>query len=305
MIFLITGASGFLGKILSKCVLDAGNELITLGKTGNNINVDLSQKSIDIQLPYSDIIVHAAGKAHTYPKTNLDSEDFFNVNVRGTENLLNSINKKLKPKKFILISSVSVYGLNQGENINENYPLNAKDPYGLSKILTEKLVEDWCKSNNVHFLILRLPLIAGPNPPGNLGKMVDGIRNGYYFNVDKGNARKSIVLADDIGALITNLPDVFLSGIYNLTDGYNPSFSELSSYISNELNLKKPMSLPMWLLNPLAKFGDFFSEKFPLNTNKLNKISLNLTFNDDKARNFIGWKSNHVVGTKNFSKSNN
>lgn len=53
------------------------------------------------------------------------------------------------PKAFIFISSVAVYGRENGINISEDAPLLAKDPYGLSKIQAEKLVLDWCVRNNV------------------------------------------------------------------------------------------------------------------------------------------------------------
>jgi nucleoside-diphosphate-sugar epimerase len=297
MIFLITGANGFLGKIISQYIHDRGNKVITLGRTGNDINVDLARNQNSFHLPYSDVIVHAAGKAHFYPKTRADRKEFFDVNVNGTETLLNSINTTLKPRKFIFMSSVAVYGLDQGHGITEDYPLKANDSYGLSKISAEKLVEKWCKNNGIEFLILRLPLIAGPNAPGNLGKMINALKKRYYFNIDGGKAKKSVVLASDIANLIMNLPDNFESGIYNLTDGYHPSFLELSNHISSELGLKKPLNLPLWFIKPVSLFGDIFGHNFPLNSIALKKISFDLTFNDDKARNKLGWISNFALNS--------
>jgi nucleoside-diphosphate-sugar epimerase len=129
------------------------------------------------------------------------SSEFFNVNVIGTSNFLESLSVSI-PKQFVFISSVSVYGLIEGENIDESHPLLALDPYGKSKIEAEKLVKEWCKERNVICTILRLPLVVGVNPPGNLGTMLRAIKNGYYFNIAGGNANKSMVLASDISKFL-------------------------------------------------------------------------------------------------------
>lgn len=87
------------------------------------------------------------------------------------------------PKAFIFISSVAVYGCDSGENITEEHSLDGTTPYALSKIKAEKYLEGWCIMHNVKLSILRPSLIAGPNPPGNLGAMIRGIRNGKYLSI--------------------------------------------------------------------------------------------------------------------------
>ena len=85
-------------------------------------------------------------------------------------------------------------------------------------------------------VIFRLPLIAGPNPPGNLGVMIDGIKKNRYFNIDEGRAHKSIVMAEDVASWIAAVAPI--GGTYNLTDGYHPSFAELAALIANQLDKK-------------------------------------------------------------------
>lgn len=104
-------------------------------------------------------------------------------------NLLRGLEKNKLPKEFVFISSLAVYGKEEEVNINENYPLNAKDPYVLSKINSEKLIQDWCKKDNVICTILRLPLLVGESPPGNLGAMIKA-NKGYYFNIGGDKAKK-------------------------------------------------------------------------------------------------------------------
>ena len=132
MKILITGSNGFFGKcILRK--LSMLSSVTTLSRNNSDLLFDLVNNIPN--LSNFDIVIHAAGKAHSVPKNDLENDAFFDVNVKGTQNLLHGIEASGKlPKSFIFISTVAVYGLNQGNNINEKAPLLAKDPYGLSKI---------------------------------------------------------------------------------------------------------------------------------------------------------------------------
>jgi nucleoside-diphosphate-sugar epimerase len=286
---LLTGSNGFLGKIIKDHFLLG--KIITVGRNNTNIICDFSISTPSL-IPV-DLVIHVGGKAHSVPKTLADKQAFFDVNVRGTSNLLKGIENSGIPKSFVFISSVSVYGKENGDLIKENDTLLAKDPYGLSKIEAENLVLNWCDKYNVICTILRLPLIAGPNPPGNLGAMIKGIQKGYYFNIAGGQGKKSMVLAEDVVKNILKISEI--GGIYNLTDGYHPSFSELSSYIAIQLCKGKPMNIPIWLAKIIAKFGDLLGSKAPINTNKLKKITSDLTFDDTKAREAFGWNPTRVL----------
>ena len=289
MIALLTGSNGFLGKIIKDHFLLG--KIITLGRENANIICDFTL-SIPSLVPV-DLVIHAAGKAHVVPKTLAEKQDFFNVNVQGTINLLKGLESTGIPKSFIFISSIAVYGKKQGNLINEIDTLSANDPYGLSKIQAEQLVLDWCKRNNVVCTILRLPLLLGPNAPGNLGAMIKGIKRSYYFNIAGGIAQKSMVLASDVAQCILKVSEI--GGIYNLTDGYHPTFAELSNYISIQLGKGKPMNMPLWLARIIAKLGDLLGSKAPLNTNKLKKITSDLTFDDTKARESFGWNPTPIL----------
>lgn len=293
MKILLTGASGFLGSILLQEFLSQGHSLKTLGRGNNDdLKCNLSSNAPILLSESFDMVVHCAGKAHSIPKTTLEKQEFFDVNVRGTRNLLEGLVSNL-PKFFIFISTVAVYGLEEGTMINEESPRLATDPYGKSKIQAEQLVQDWCFKNNVICTILRLPLIAGPNPPGNLKSMINGIKKGYYFNIAHGKARKSIVLAKDVAHIIPIAAAI--GGTYNLTDNYHPSFAELAKLIANQLNKSEPSNIPSWLATCIGKLGNLLGQKAPLNTKKLYKITSDLTFDDTKAFRLLHWKPSPVL----------
>lgn len=291
MKILLTGGSGFLGKIL-KQELEKNNLVITLGRgDSNQIRCDLSKEIPNI--PPVDMIVHAAGKAHVIPKTQAQKKEFFEVNLDGTIHLLKGITAL--PKTLVFISSVAVYGLEEGLNISEDAPLLGETPYAKSKIDAEDLVRRWGLEKDVNVLILRLPLVVGPNPPGNLGAMIKAIRAGFYRRMGDGLAKKSMVMAEDIAR---SLPDwLNKSGNYNLTDGVHPSMAELDSKLAEKLG-KKVKKMPLWPLRILAKIGDRIPG-FPLNSYRLAKLSHSLTFSDQKAQAELGWTPRSVL--ENFN----
>ena len=293
---LLTGGSGFLGRVILATITDW--EITTLARTNADINTDIIN-TIPI-LPIIDVVIHCAGKAHLVPKTDVEKQDFFNVNVQGTQNLLGALAMQPKlPRAFVLISTVAVYGKQCGTNFNEETPLMATDAYGLSKIKAEKIVSEWCEKNHVKCTILRLPLLAGSNPPGNLGAMIRGIKKGYYFNIAGGKAKKSIVLANDVAKIIPTAAE--MGGTYNLTDGVHPSFAQLSKMISSQLKKKPPLNMPYFIAKALAITGDLLGKISPINSDKLHKIISDLTFNDSKAIEILKWKPQSVL--KSFTLS--
>ena len=290
---LLTGSSGFLGKIIKNYLRLKQYNIISLGRSNIcDVVCDLGKQKPFISHGI-DIVIHAAGKAHSVPKSEKEGQEFYDVNVIGTKNLLLGFGKNNLPKQFIFISSVSVYGLSVGKLINEQAPLLAKDPYGLSKVSAEQLVIDWCVHNKVTCTILRLPLLVGHNPPGNLGAMVKAIKNGYYFNIDGGIAKKSMILAKDVAKCIPLVGPV--GGIYNLTDGFHPSFQLLSEVIATSKNKKKPPNMSIFIANFLGFFGDFLGDKAPINSMKIKKITSDLTFDDSKIRKLLNYKTESVL----------
>lgn len=289
MKILLTGSNGFLGKYLKEGLKT--NSLKFLNRSKSDFNYNIASEVPVINEKF-DLVIHNAGLAHIIPQKK-DKKLFYDINVIGTKNLLKSFSKNILPHRLVFISSISVYGLKQGLNINEDSPLLANDPYGKSKIEAENIVQTWCNENNVICTILRLPLIAGINPPGNLGSMIKGIQKGYYFNIGGGHAQKSIVLASDIPKHILNAAEI--GGIFNLTDGMHPSFYDLSKIISKQFGKSFVPNLPLSLAYVLAKFGDLIGDKFPFNTNKLSKTSNTLTFNDSRARVTFGWNPTPVL----------
>jgi len=287
--FLITGANGFLGKYIVNAA--SNRSFRTLGLSGCDYNVDLSTMVPEFEETFSKVI-HAAGLAHIQPESKKTDQRFFEVNEIGTANLLKGLEKfPHPPKSLVFISTVAVYGLDEGENLDESTLLRGNTPYALSKIKAEELITNYGTKHNVKTLILRLPLIVGKNPPGNLGSMICALKKGYYFGIDDGSARRSMVLATDVASLV-----VFgtgKSGIYNLTDGQHPSISDFEKALATRLN-RKIKHIPDQLVRVAAKTGDYM-RFIPINTLRYKKINSTLTFSDEKARHELNWNPRPVL----------
>lgn len=295
MTLLFTGASGFLGSNIIQ-LLNGAYNIISVGLSPQDTYLVDIATDIPTFIDAFDVVFHAAGKAHSVPKTEAEKRLFFDVNLQGTKNLCTALERSGIPKAFIFISTVAVYGCDSGENITEEHPLNGTTPYALSKIKAEKYLQGWCAMHNVKLSILRPSLIAGPKPPGNLGAMIRGIRNGKYLSIAGGKARKSVLMVQDIANFLPML--IEKGGIYNVCDSYQPSFRELEMVIYKQLNKKLPLSIPYWFAKSMAIFGDCFGEKAPINSLKLRKITHSLTFSNEKAMRELGWKPMNVL--KNF-----
>lgn len=289
---ILTGASGFLGRSIHSSLCNKYH-IDSLGRNSRmKICCDLSEEVPFITTKY-DLVVHTAGKAHSIPNSHLEIQDFYNVNFEGTKNLCLGLEKAGVPKAFIFISTVAVYGCESGDLITEEYPLNGNTPYALSKIKAEQFLEEWAKQHNVILSILRPSLIAGPNPPGNLGAMISGINSGKYLSINGGKAKKSIVMAQDIANLIPLL--IEKGGVYNVCDSSNPSFHDLELLISKQLGKAKPFNLPLWLAKAFGVLGDCMGKYAPINSSKVNKITSSLTFSNEKIKKELNWEPLDVL----------
>ena len=264
MKLLFTGASGFLGNGI-RSLLDRMYTVATVGLLSqNDYTVNIANEIPELHERY-DIILHAAGKAHSVPRSEAEKQMFFDVNLQGTKNLCAA--------------------------------LNGDTPYAMSKRLAEEYLQKWCYEHNVILGIIRPSLIAGPNPPGNLGAMIYGIRSGKYLSIAGSQARKSVLMVQDIAKLVPLLAEK--GGIYNVCDSHHPTFRELETTICRQLDKKLPLSIPYWVAKCMALAGDCLGRKAPINSLKLDKITKSLTFSNEKAIRELGWKPTNVL--ENFN----
>lgn len=289
---LFTGGTGYLGHNV-KPILDQIYQVTTIGITDrDDIKADFVTDVPTLPQQY-DVVLHAAGKAHTYPKTEAEKQAFFDVNYKGTIHLCDALEKVGVPKSFIFISTMAVYGSDGSTIVTEKHPLNGETPYAVSKIKAEEYLIGWCKKHNVILGILRPSLLAGPNPPGNLGAMIKGIQKGRYLSINHGKARKSFLMVYDIAYVIPSLVQV--GGIYNICDDESVSYRQLEEIICKQLGKKLPPTIPMWLAIIFAKVGDLLGKIAPINSVKLMKLTRTSVYSNTKIRSALNWQPLNIV----------
>ena len=292
---LLTGASGFLGsRIYAELIQN--HTVTTLGRTlvsDRHITSDLTEPLPSLAYASYDWVVNAAGKAHSVPRTAAERADYEHVNVQGTTQLLTALEQMpVLPEALVHVSTVLVYGRLSGELLDENTPLGATDAYGLSKIRAEALVREWGQRTGVRVTILRLPVVVAERPNGNIATLMNAIRGGYYVRLGDGHARRSMVRADDVAAIIDRAAGV--SGTFNLTDGCHPEVSELEDALARYVGRKQLIrAVPMAMARAVATVGDginvIVGRRFPLDTLALQKLTNSLTFSDELARRQLNW----------------
>lgn len=212
---LVTGASGFLGRAITKVLVDANYEIIGIY---NKNKIEKSESRSDFhRVKFSqaditdknrldasigdikaDVVIHCAGLAHQFGKT--DKERFRKVNVVGTENIC-ELALKLSAKRFILISSVSVYGNRDSSLTNmitENHPCSPRDIYAESKLESEEICRKICLDNQVNLSILRPATIIGEGDRGNVNRLINLIDKGYFLWLGSGSNYKSLIYKNDV-----------------------------------------------------------------------------------------------------------
>ena len=289
---LFTGATGFLGSNVL-ALLKENYEVETLAlDTNATHNVNLVTDDIILNKKY-DIVLHAAGKAHVIPRTPAEEKMFYDINYEGTKKVCVALENVGVPKSFVFISTVAVYGCDIGEMITEEHSLDGDSPYAKSKIMAEQFLQDWCLKNNVVLTVLRPSLIAGKNPPGNLGAMIKGIETGKYLSIAGGVSRKSVMMACDLAKVLPLCEEK--GGVFNICDDSYPSFHELELLISKQLGKKPPINIPYWVANCMAHVGNLLGKKAPINSARLEKIVKSLTFSNEKIKKELGFVPTDVL----------
>jgi nucleoside-diphosphate-sugar epimerase len=267
--YLITGGNGFIGNFIKGKLISDLNTVKTLGKSRkNDYQIDLTKNFIKIS-EHFDIIIHSASIVHEPSHSNSFVKQKILKDLEITFNFLKCI-EGISFKKLIFISSVSVYGLNYGKNIDVSQKISPMAGYGLSKAISEKIFIQ--NINTEKLLILRLPLVNGQNPKGNIRKALNAIESGKMILFDGNLALKSVLELEDLYSFLS-IKSLNFNGIHQLKS-YDIKFND---FIKG-LTTKKIRSFPLIIL----KIMFFITSVMGLKKirNSLIKISSDLTFID-------------------------
>ena len=140
-------------------------------------------------------LFHLAGVIH--PAKGV--KQFYEVNVKGTQNLLVKA-QQYKFRKVVIISSSSPCGGNPSSEhrFTEDSPFNPYMHYGKSKMLTERAVQRFQENFDLDITILRGCWFFGPHQPSRQTKFFSMIKNGKFPLVGSGKNKRSLTYIDDL-----------------------------------------------------------------------------------------------------------
>ncbi len=243
MKILVTGASGFLGghlvdKLISKdygvrALVREGSDLRNLNATKVDLfRGDLSEKeSLKCIMDGIDLVVHAGAC------TSGSWQNYKDSTIVGTKNIL-ELALTSDIKKLVYISSIDVYGVNQGEKdslINEASLLERYEekvgPYAKSKILSEKIVQEFSRNSKFPIVIVRPGIIYGIGCKTFLPHIGLSLFGGKVFlKIGRGEKRLPLTHIDNTVEAIVRLLESKNSAdeIYNIID---PKYIRQKEYL--------------------------------------------------------------------------
>lgn len=218
---LITGASGFIGKHLTRKI---SNYVLPIDKNGKKIDLRVREKVLELKKV--DVVIHLAGK--TPSKENFSKNVFFDHNVKGTLNILEYCVKK-KIQKLIFVSSY-VYGKPKYNPIDEKHIVQPHNSYTKSKFLAEELCKSYGKEFGIDVIILRPFNIFGDLQKSGflVSNIIKSINDKKQITIlNKKNKRDYLFIDDLVDAIIKMLDYESKFEIFNVGSGESHTFEEL------------------------------------------------------------------------------
>jgi UDP-glucose 4-epimerase len=185
---LVTGGAGYIGSHAVAELLDSGYEVIVLDNLENGYRENVDSRATfclgdvrdiatfeEIFINHKiDTVMHFAGYIKVGESV-LEPNMYYLNNSYGVMNLLEVMNK-YEVKNIIFSSTAATYGEVQGDDlVTEEYPQNPINPYGMSKLMAEKIIFDAAKAYGIQYSIFRYFNVGGAHEKYNIGQKGDGV----------------------------------------------------------------------------------------------------------------------------------
>jgi nucleoside-diphosphate-sugar epimerase len=303
---LVTGAGGFVGRILLPTLALAGNRVVaalrarpdTPSKSEGGRSVYFDLRDVDASMAAFediDVVVHLAGLAHA-PAKESDAGILQEVNVVGTRNLARSAAAS-GTKRFIYLSTVKVHG---EETTDRPFSVadepDPKDTYAVSKLEAERELRKVESESGLEVVIIRPPLVYGPGVKGNLASLAKLIRRGLPVPTGAIENRRDLVsvynLCDFIRVCIS-CPDA-AGSTFLVCDGEALNINDIVQYLADGMGYReRVISSPLWLLKTTATFAG--------RADQFRKMTSNLEVDMSEAVRILGWTPPYTVA-ESFAK---
>ncbi len=181
---LVTGGAGYIGSHMVKCLINGGREVVVLDNLSTGFRESVKKTNLvvgdlgDIALLETlftqcrfEAVMHFA--ANSLVGESIDNPGkYYRNNFVNTLNLLD-VMVRHDVNKFIFSSTAATYGNPNGVPIDERHPQIPINPYGSSKLMIEKVLQDYYAAYNLNSVSLRYFNAAGADPDAEIGESHD------------------------------------------------------------------------------------------------------------------------------------
>jgi nucleoside-diphosphate-sugar epimerase len=288
--FVVTGASGFIGRRLCAALRERGRVVAIVrdpsqeGPWDEVIVADLATNTVVPELlGGAHAVFHLAARAHAVAERKSDVAAYRSVNVDGTRRVVEAAHAA-GVRRFVLASSVKAMGESDDDA--------SLSPYGRSKRDAEEIL---LRSAIAEPVVLRLSLVYGPGVEGNLGSMLRAVRGYRFPPPPRVNNRRSMVHVDDVvRALIAAGESPRAAGqIIVVGDGVEYSTRDIYNAMSVALGRPvPPWSLPAPWWRALALAGDALGalarRRAPFDSEAYEKLFASAWYEPGDMRSLLG-----------------
>jgi len=297
---LVTGASGFVGRVLCADLIGAGVsvcEALRRSHVRNAHSQDEQAKQvvigdIDATTDWSaaltgiDAVIHLAARVHVMHDREADPlHAFRTVNVAGTERLARMA-AAAGVRRFVYVSTVKVHGESTQTPANEFSKPIPGDPYGVSKWEAEQALQRIAADTGMEVVIVRPPLVYGPGVGANFLRLMRWVDRRMPLPLAGVHNRRSLIYVGNLShALITCLRHANAANhTYLVSDGPAVSTAELIRTLSRAFDRQARL---FYVPPACLRFGARLFGK----QEELNRLIGSMEVDSSRIRNELDWRS--------------